>query len=176
MSEKQNDISAFNQIIKALEKLDDEGKVRILESVKVFLGLKVGKGSTTDGDEVDELNDLSPKDFMKSKKPKTDIEKIACLAHYLAHSRNIAEFQTKDITQLNSDAGQGEFSNPTESTKNASKAGYLIPAGKKKRKLSAYGEDLVKAMPNEGEIQKVKELYKNTIKKKKRKKKGKKKK
>src|SRR5258706_13125530 len=55
----------------------------------------------------------SPKVFMANKRPKTDMERITCLAFYLTHSRGVQYFKTRDLTDLNKEAAQPQLSNPT---------------------------------------------------------------
>src|SRR6266511_3165755 len=38
--------------------------------------------------------ELPPKEFMFQKQPRTDIERIACLAYYLTHYRDSRQFET----------------------------------------------------------------------------------
>src|SRR5438105_12140293 len=51
------------------------------------------------------LEDVTPKQFLKMKRPKTDVERIACLAYYLLNARNQPHFKTDDLTKLNTEAG-----------------------------------------------------------------------
>src|SRR5438105_4083846 len=43
----------------------------------------------------------TPKAFLLEKRPRTDVERVACLAYYLTHYREMPEFKTNDITKLN---------------------------------------------------------------------------
>lgn len=90
----------------------------------------------------------SPKDFLHEKQPKTDIERVACLAYYLCHYRETPDFKTLDISMLNTEAAQIKFSNPTQTTKNATIAGLLVSASKGKKQISAIGERFVHALPD----------------------------
>jgi hypothetical protein len=48
---------------------------------------------------------------LAEKQPKTDIERIACLAYYLRHFRDAPFFKTKYLSSLNTEAAQQKFSN-----------------------------------------------------------------
>jgi len=48
---------------------------------------------------------MSPKDFLLEKQPRTDVERIACLAYYLTHYRATPHFKTIDLSILNTEAG-----------------------------------------------------------------------
>jgi len=91
---------------------------------------------------------ISPKDFMLQKLPRTDVERVACLAYYLTHYRETPYFKTLDISKLNTDAAQMKFSNAAKSVDNATLMGYLAPGTKGTKQLSAAGELFVRAMPD----------------------------
>jgi hypothetical protein len=91
---------------------------------------------------------LSPKQFLLEKRPATDVERMACLAYYLTHYREKAQFKTADLSHLNTEAAQDRFSNPALASSNAIKQGYLAHAGQGNRQLSAIGERYVQALPD----------------------------
>jgi hypothetical protein len=83
---------------------------------------------------------ISPKQFMLEKQPRTDVEKVACLAYYLTHYRDTPHFKTLDISKLNTEAAQIKFANPTVAVNNSEKQNYLVAATKGSKQLSALGE------------------------------------
>ena len=85
---------------------------------------------------------------MRQKQPHTDVERVACLAFYLAHYRGVPHFKTLDISKLNTDAAQPKFSNPSVAVNNAVKTGYLADAPKGHKQISAAGEQFVLALPD----------------------------
>lgn len=91
---------------------------------------------------------MSPKEFLFQKQPRTDIERVACLAFYLTHYRDTPFFKTFDISKMNTEAAQIKLSNPTVAVDNATKAGYLVPAIKSQKQLSAIGEVFVSSLPD----------------------------
>ena len=91
---------------------------------------------------------ISPKDFILQKQPRTDVERVACLAYYLTHYRDTPYFKTLDVSKLNTDAAQMKFSNAAKSVDNATMLGYLVPATKGNKQLSAAGELFVRALPD----------------------------
>jgi len=86
--------------------------------------------------------------FMTHKKPGSQQERVACLAFYLSFHKDMPEFKTRDITKMNSDAGQANLSNAAVFMKNAVAAQYLSSAGKGMRQLTPRGEALVNALPD----------------------------
>ena len=82
------------------------------------------------------------------KQPKTDVERVACLAFYLTHYRSVRFFKTLDISKLNTDAAQVKFANAAYAVANAEKAGLLAPAQRGQKQLSAVGEQFVLALPD----------------------------
>lgn len=152
-------------VIAALRDLDHEARNRILDSAATFLGVATGLArSTPNANEIlarsaspnasnsrapfSEDTTMSPKDFLVEKAPKTDVERIACLAYYLTHYRATPHFKTLDISVLNTEAAQPKFSNTAYSTNNAVKMKYVVPATKGYRQLSALGERFVQALPD----------------------------
>src|SRR5258708_3272898 len=77
-----------------------------------------------------------------------DVERVACLAFYLTHYRETPEFTTLDISKINTEAAQRKLANATVAVNNASQYGYLVPAGKGMKQISASGERYVQALPD----------------------------
>jgi hypothetical protein len=82
------------------------------------------------------------------KQPRTDVERIACLAYYLTHYRDTPHFANIDLAKLNTEAAQPKFSNTAYSANNALYQGYLAAAAKGQKQLSAAGEQFVRALPD----------------------------
>jgi hypothetical protein len=95
-----------------------------------------------------ERQELSPKQFLFQKQPRTDVDRVACLAYYLTHYRDSKHFKTIDISQLNTEAAQVKFSNTAYAVVNAVNAGLLASAGQGFKQLSAMGERYVEALPD----------------------------
>ncbi|MGH9876832.1 MAG: hypothetical protein ACRD5H_04285, partial [Nitrososphaerales archaeon] len=154
-----DDLTVFNEIVSALKRLDADRRENMLDSVMTFL--RMGKRSSrkvepsyTSGESgtvhggYSEDRSISPKDFMLEKQPRTDVERVACLAYYLTHYRGTPHFKTIDLSTLNTEAAQVKFSNAAFSVNNATKLGYLVPATKGQKQLSAIGEKFVRALPD----------------------------
>lgn len=160
----QNDtnIEVLTTIVTALRGLDPEAQKRTLQAVVTFLNIpwSTATYSSKDYEIVNkdlpikkdvsflENRDISAKEFLKEKAPQKDIERIACLAYYITHYRNVPHFKTIDLSTLNTEAAQPKFSNATMAVDNATKAGFLAPATKGSKQISAVGEVFVQALPN----------------------------
>lgn len=157
----QDDVDVFTNVIKALKRLDPDGRKRVFDAVATFLGIEIRTGAagpivwpdtrTTASPESGSFSEdrsLSPKDFMMQKQPRTDVERIACLAYYLTHYRDIPHFKTLDLNKLNTEAAQVKLSNAAYAVNNAAKLGYLVPAANGHKQLSAVGEQFVQALPD----------------------------
>jgi len=164
--------AALQELIHILAPLDEETRIRLLKTVVTFLDIKgvriagVGEVRLSDfvvpsssllkgGDRPVEASprfsdrpDISPKEFILDKDPRTDVERVACLAYYLTHYLTTPYFKTLDISKLNTDAAQPKFSNATVAVDNATKLGFLVPAVKGSKQLSALGEQFVRALPD----------------------------
>ncbi|SRR6266568_3644579 len=109
-------------------------------------GSKATAPATGNGDL---LAGQTPKAFLKAKLPKTDVQRIACLAYYLTHARKQAHFKTEDLTKLNTEAGGVPLSNPSMAVANAAKQSHFLAAiGQAKKQITALGEDVVVALPD----------------------------
>jgi len=88
--------------------------------------------------------------------PKTDVQRIACLAHYLTQARSQPHFKTSDLTKLNTDAGGTPFSNASLAVGNAtSLSKFLGAVGQGKKQITALGEDVVAALPDQEAVKAV---------------------
>jgi hypothetical protein len=163
----QPDLDALTTIITALKSMSGEEQQRTLDAVSIFLGLAssnptqaAGTGtnlshpsrstkSTAFGQSsFSEDRGLSPKEFLRDKKSGSDVERVACLGYYLTHYRDTPHFKTVDISALNTEAAQPKFSNASMAVDNATKAGFLVPALKGSKQLSALGENYVQLLPD----------------------------
>jgi hypothetical protein len=157
-----DEFEALQTVIATLRACDRESRQRILESAVTFLDMSLipravsalqqtthpsqpvsGGRSPFSAD-----TSMSPKDFLMEKSPKTDVERIACLAYYLTHYRSTPHFKTTDLSLLNTESAQPKFANTAYSANNAIKMGYLAPALKGQRQLSGMGERFVRALPD----------------------------
>lgn len=157
--EKASAVSALNSIIKILNELDDDERQRILRSISVFFQIEPERpvsSNTRQTDPIDQTKrsdfstDYAPsaKEFLLQKQPKTDVERIACLAYYLTHFRDTPFFKGLDLAKLNTEAAQPKFSNVAYASQNALNMGYLAAATKGQRQISAAGEQFVQALPD----------------------------
>jgi hypothetical protein len=162
-AKKHPDTAAtLTKVIAELRDLSSEEQLKLLETVATFFGLhspahspSQTKGLSTitpsyppAGGGFSEARDISPKEFVMQKQPRTDVERVACLAFYLTHYRSTPHFKTIDISKLNTEAAQSKMSNAAVAVDNASKAGYLVPATRGTKQISAAGEVFVQALPD----------------------------
>ncbi len=93
---------------------------------------------------------------MDQKRPLTDVERVTCLAFYLAHVRSTPHFKTSDITALNTEAAQLAFSNASYAIANAESSHYVTKAGKRGQKqITSFGEKVVNALPDREAVKAV---------------------
>tara|TARA_R110002111_G_C5999059_1_gene372914 strand:- start:4029 stop:4613 length:585 start_codon:yes stop_codon:yes gene_type:complete len=158
------EVEALQLVLNALSPLPPETQSRLLSSAAVFLNIDTGirgglqassitSSKNETGDERQRFEfqgrpDMSSKQFMAEKNPRSDIERVACLAYYLTHYKDQPHFKTADITAINREAAQLGFSNSARSVSNAATKGLLAPAGKGKKQITAVGEQYVSALPD----------------------------
>jgi hypothetical protein len=156
-----DDLDVLTEILAGFRKLEPATWERTLNAVATYLGIGVSQSAPrltgtphttvyTNNLEAtfSEDRSLSPKQFMIEKQPRTDVEKVACLAYYLTHYRANPQFRTLDISKLNTEAAQAKFANAAVAVENATKQKYLVPASKGSKQLSALGEQFVLALPD----------------------------
>ncbi|WP_316762353.1 hypothetical protein [Pedobacter aquatilis] len=154
-------IEALTTIISLLKDMEVEAQKRTLQAVATFLDIPLKMSdhvvssnvyettnSPTKEISFSENRSISPKEFVRDKSPKTDIERIVCLAYYLTHYRDVAHFKTVDLSTLNTEAAQPKLSNPTVAVDNATKSGMLVQAVRGSKQISAMGETFVRALPD----------------------------
>ncbi len=100
-------------------------------------------------------NSSTPKSFMALKKPASEIERITCLAYYLAYHRETPMFKTRDLTKLNTEAAMKDFTNASVSARNAASAQYLAKAGGGNKQITSLGEAVVNALPDREKVKKA---------------------
>ena len=172
-NDPKKELQIFQNIVTGLSPLDKDTQIRVLQSVVTFLQLgsiSVGRkevstaGLTSDvGDKTydqavgafSDREEMPPKDFMWEKQPRTDIERVACLAYYLTHYRDTPHFKTIDISKLNTEAAQRKFANAAYAMRNATARGLLVSVLRGQKQLSAMGEQFVLALPDRGAASEV---------------------
>jgi len=154
-----SDFDSLHRVISALQPLDDEARARILQAAATFLKITIAAPQGSRGMSplpvvptstvgFSEERSMTAKEFLLEKQPRTDVERIACLAYYLTHYKDVPYFKTLELSKLNTEAAQPKFSNAANAANNAVKRGYLVAAAKGQRQLSAAGEQFVRALPD----------------------------
>lgn len=152
------ELNAIQTALAALWPLDEQARVRAVAGIAGALGVagtpsvaghgaRLGTHAAVAGDGVQDLG--TSKQFLASKAPRSDVERVAVLAYYLTHARGIAHFATKELNELNTEAAGPRFSNASYAASNATKKNGLLaaaPGGKKQ--ITARGEALVEALPD----------------------------
>ncbi len=152
-----DDAAVLGEVISALRRVSPESRQRLIETISTFFNTKLPYSSATitalpgpvsSSSSFSETKPITAKQFILEKEPRTDVERIACLAFYLTHYADAPHFKTLDLSRLNTEAAQPKFSNAAVSVENATKMGYLVPAIKGHKQLSGAGERFVQALPD----------------------------
>lgn len=164
------DVAALGIVLDALDQLDEQQRVWVLQTAASRLSLKIdmsaldARSPRGDSDATVKPADaadqgrggVSAKGFIRSKNPQSDVQRITCLAYYLTKFRNTRHFKTKELSELNAEADCPKLSNPTVAVNNARKEKYLTPAGNGNKQLTNQGEDLVEALPDQEKVRALK--------------------
>jgi len=180
-----NEIKAMDLTYKALVNLNPDEQRRVLAWLPQKLNLipaerpPIGGGPLAGASTASGAHTLTlkgepgsrehAKAFMSQKKPGDFQERVACLAYYLTHYMNTPTFKTRDITKMNSLAGQPNLSNPAVFVNNSVRSQYLSSAGKGQRQITSRGEAVVDALPDREKVKQAIEDHKHSGRRKKRK-------
>jgi hypothetical protein len=153
----ESELKAIQTALAALWPLDDAARAKAVAGIAGALGVAVMPGTAgrglrsgvpdaglSDGEDLG-----TPKQFLASKAPRSDVERVAVLAYYLTHARETPHFVTKELNELNTEAAGPRFSNASYAASNATKKNGLLaaaPGGTKQ--ITARGEALVEALPD----------------------------
>lgn len=170
------ELESLKAMLHSLEPLDETQRRFVLKTVAERMGVSiptggqertggtsvgsskasppVGTDAPTEGGVV--LDSQTPKQFLKAKLPKTDVQRIACLGYYLTSARSQKHFKTLDLTKLNTEAGGTPFSNASLAVGNATSVSKFLGAvGQGKKQITALGEDVVEALPDQEAVKAV---------------------
>ena len=160
--DEQRLYAALQQVINVLLPLEKDLRERAYATVGTFfryaapeVGLPNAGAGRTAGERsppdvsIAPHEPPSPKDFLFQKQPNTDVERVACLAYYLAHYRSTRHFKTADISKLNTEAAQNAFTNVSQAIRNATNGHLLAPVSRGMKQLSAQGERYVDELPDQ---------------------------
>ena len=163
------DFDIVGKIVSLLQGLDKENQIHILKTVDMWLRIhehttgpegarpepaQIAPFPTTIDRQAPRFSErevMSPKDFLMEKDPRTDMERVACLAYYLTHYRETTHFRNLDISKLNTEAAQPKFTNAAAAVRNATNGGLLASVSRGKKQLSAMGEQFVQELPDRDE-------------------------
>ena len=172
--ESEKKLAAFNSIVALIEDFDSDSQRHVLAQVASWLdvgspgsssGVAIATGTAQAERPRRALafslpDSTSPKEFLLEKAPQTNVERIACLAYYLTHHREMPHFKTLEISKLNTEAAQPKFSNASYTARDATTAGLLVSGSKGTKQISAMGEQFVLALPDRESAKSVLERMK----------------
>jgi hypothetical protein len=164
-----SELDAMKIAFDALSKLEPERRSRAARWLVEALGVEVAAPELSDpslGDYADReptggpsgapAGRQTPKAFLAAKKPKTAVERVACLAYYLTHDRETSTFKTKEVVALNTEAALPKLANAVRDVNNAADAsGFLASAGRGDKQITSRGEALVEALPDREAVKKA---------------------
>lgn len=161
--ERMQELRAMQTTLEALEPLTNDARFRALDwLIKVLeipataipgrpVGLPPGSfpGVTATASGIAAPATPTPKEFISMKKPRTASERIACLGYYLSHFRQIHQFKSTDISELNRESASHPFGNISRDLSMADgRDGFIVHAGPGSKQMTARGEAVVDALPD----------------------------
>lgn len=159
------ELEAIKIILSILEPFSEEQRKFVLKTAAERFGLVIPKNQNFEdftnfqasaGEVNKQFSNMSPKEFLKIKKPDSDVLRVVCLAYYLTYVRNQATFKSEEIASLNIEAAYQNFGNPLKTVNNAmTRSHFLAPAGGGKKQITAHGEDIVNALPDPEKVAEI---------------------
>lgn len=96
-----------------------------------------------------------PRDFIRIKRPATDVQRVACLGYYLVHTTGQPGFTSKDVATAHTNSG-GSKINLTRALDNATrKSKYISNRSSREKQLTTLGEDVVNALPDQEAVKTI---------------------
>jgi hypothetical protein len=152
----QMELDALGAVLKALGPLPENAREFVVRTAVARLRISSStserKGEYVEsptrdakpGHPAGVLYGTTPKEFLRVKRPASELQRMVCLAFYLTHAHNKPHFKTQDLTALNAEAAGGKFSNPSATVRNAtSQSAFFAPGPKGTKQITALGEDYV---------------------------------
>ena len=175
--------SALVSVIKALEPLTDVDRQWVLQAASSRWNLKLpaASGGAAANASSEALRSATQtqtplegkvREFIRAKKPTSDVQRVACLIYFLAKTTNKEGFISKEINQAHIDSGGSKINLPRALDNATRRSKFISNRGGKEKQLTPLGEDIVDALPDQ---QKVSDLIKEAGKRGSRKKRAKKK-
>lgn len=153
-TDEQTIFGEVQKVINGLMKFDADSRTRIYRTVGAFFGFddRSAASAASAGDprepHFSTREEISPKDFLFRKRPRSEVDRVTCLAYYLTHHRDLPHFKTTEISKLNTEAAQTKLSNASQTVANAMRRGLLATAAGGAKQLSAVGEKYVEVLPD----------------------------
>jgi hypothetical protein len=171
----QMELEALGTVLQAVGALEPAGQTFVLRTAidrlgisdvqftaagGAVLGAMGGSGGAGSGAGGGSNPPRDPKAFLKGKRPVNEVQRVAVLAYYLDRYKETKEFKTPDLVALNQDAGGLRIGNPARAVDNATRrSNYLVPVRGGKKKISAHGEDVVEALPDQAKVAEVEAAF-----------------
>ena len=122
----EKELEALGSVLKALSPLPENAREFVVRTAVARLRISsstserngdLAEAPTSDMKPVQQTGVLlgtTPKEFLRTKKPASELQRMICLAFYLTHAQNKPHFKTQDLTALNTEAAGSKFSNPAQ--------------------------------------------------------------
>lgn len=166
----KKELDALGTVLQAVGSLDPAGQtfvMRLAIERLAIAGVATPGGATTGasaqlsgGAGPSTTQPRDAKAFLKDKKPINEVQRVVVLAYFLDRYKGTPEFKTPDLVALNQEAGGLKIGNPTRAVDNATRrSNYLVSVKGGNKKISAHGEDVVDALPDQAKVTEVETAF-----------------
>jgi hypothetical protein len=146
-------LDATRDALSLLEPLSSEQRRRALRwlvgALEVDVSLSPEPEPAGSGTVDKSVNTGDPKAFLLSKKPKNNAQVLAVLGFLLAQE-GTETYKAPDLEEMNTRAAGQRIANINRDLDNATRgSGYFAAAAEGRKQLTAFGEQVVKALPDQ---------------------------
>jgi len=155
-----SEVSVMQTVDEAFRDLEPDARQRIIDWVsakyEITTKARVSQVATTEELGPTRSTPKNIKNFMSEKRPQNSYQRVACLVYYLEKFDGVSEVGSAEIVKANADARLSRMTNPSLFIQHATHTyGYLTSLGKRKFAISARGEAVVEALPDEAKVEEV---------------------
>lgn len=173
-------LQAIKIIVTELEKLDEDERGDVISFALKQVGIEgysdskpLVAGSVSpdfDPGKSGEVDHLPLDQFVKSKKPANEYQRIAVIAYHIERKDGKKEFKNAELSEANIEARQPKIANITAVMSKAQERYKFFTkgAGKATHQLSTHGTDIVEALPDLGKVKELMAESKTRVTKKKK--------
>lgn len=171
LSVERDPVGALVSVMRILEPLDLAGRQWVLQSAASRWNLSIQDVEVNAGEHLnrpvpsprpDVIDDgqsaIDKKDiraFIRSKRPVSDVQRVACFGFFIQRTKSLQGFTSKDIAETHTESGGSSFDVKRALDNATRQSMYLSNRANREKQLTMLGEDVVAALPNQELVKQI---------------------